>query len=251
MNGNALGSTAGGSVVTSGGQLRIDGVTIGNESLTLSGTGSSTSEGALRINSGTGGSTSTWGGTVTLAANATIFAGSNLGLIIDVPGSGTGTAINLGSNTLQTTNSGTIEVKDNIVGTGGINKRGSGPLILSASTSYTGETVVDLGRLVPQANSALGSTSRVTVNANGTLEFQGGYNVGDRPLTIFGDALRNISDTNTYAGPVTVAVASRIISQSGTLRLTNTITGSGTGITFSGSGTTLISGNVGAGITAL
>lgn len=253
FNGNALGSTAGGTVVNAGGQLRVDGVVVGNESLTISGSGSATSEGALRVNSGPLSSVSTWGGTVTLAADATIFAGSSLGLIIDVPGSGTGTGINLGGNALQFTNAGTIEIKDNIVGTGGIAKRGSGPLILSASTSYTGETVISVGQVVAQANGALGSTSRVIASgtSGGRLQFQGGFNAGDRPLTTYGDAVENVSGNNTYAGPVTIGQNTRLISTSGTLTFSNTITGSDAPITFSGNGTTVISGNVGAGITTL
>ena len=240
---NALGTTDGATIVSTGGQVRINNlVTVSGERLTLSGTGESTSEGALRIASGT----ATWGGIVTLAANATVLAGG--GNVLKI-GPGSGTAINLQGNTLDYTGAGGHEVLGGVFGTGGIAKRGSGPLTLSGSGSYSGATTIALGKIVANATSALG-TSPVTT-AGGSLELQGGFDVGGGLLTLNGESLTNVSGNNTYSGPVTAVTSSRIFVTSGTMTLSNTITASSSPITFSGNGVTLISGNLGAGLTSL
>ena len=240
---NALGTTDGATIVSTGGQVRINNlVTVSGERLTLSGTGESTSEGALRIASGT----ATWGGIVTLAANSTVLSGG--GNVLKI-GPGSGTAINLQGNTLDYTGAGGHEVLGGVFGTGGIAKRGSGPLTLSGSGSYSGATTIALGKIVANATSALG-TSPVTT-AGGSLELQGGFDVGGGLLTLNGESLTNVSGNNTYSGPVTAVTSSRIFVTSGTMTLSNTITASSSPITFSGNGVTLISGNLGAGLTSL
>jgi fibronectin-binding autotransporter adhesin len=242
---NVLGTTDGATIVSTGGQVRINnGVTVSGERLTLSGTGESTSEGALRIASGTG----TWGGIVTLAANSTVLAGG--GNVLKI-GPGSGTAINLQGNTLDYTGAGGHEVLGGVFGTGGIAKRGSGPLTLSGSGSYSGATTIALGKIVANAASALG-TSPVTTEG-GSLELKGGFDVGGGLLTLNGESLTNVSGNNTYSGPVTAAASSRIFVTSGTLTLSNTIgqSSSSNAITFSGDGVTLISGNLGAGLPSL
>lgn len=52
---------------------------------------------------------------------------------------------------------------------GGLTKRGTGSLTLTATNTYTGGTVVEAGTLVPNVNNALG-TGDVTVVAGGTLQ---------------------------------------------------------------------------------
>ncbi len=241
---NALGTTDGATIVSTGAQVRINnGVTVGAEALTLSGTGDSLSEGALRIASGT----ATWGGIVTLAANSTVLAGG--GNVLKI-GPGSGTAINLQGNTLDYTGAGSHEVLGGIFGTGGINKKGTSTLTLSGSGSYSGATTITDGKIVANATSALG-TSPVTVAAGKSLELQGGFDVGGGLLTLNGDSLTNVSGNNTYSGPVTAVTNSRIFVTSGTMTLSNTITASSSPITFSGNGVTLISGNLGAGLTSL
>ncbi len=241
---NALGTTDGATIVSTGAQVRINnGVTVGAEALTLSGTGDSLSEGALRIASGT----ATWGGIVTLAANSTVLAGG--GNVLKI-GPGSGTAINLQGNTLDYTGAGSHEVLGGIFGTGGINKKGTSTLTLSGSGSYSGATTITDGKIVANATSALG-TSPVTVAAGKSLELKGGFDVGGGQLTLNGDSLTNVSGNNTYSGPVTAVTNSRIFVTSGTMTLSNTITASSSPITFSGNGVTLISGNLGAGLTSL
>ena len=243
---NALGTSDGATIVSTGGQVRLNnGVTVSGERLTLSGTGESTTEGALRIASGT----ATWGGIVTLAANSTVLSGG--GNVLKI-GPGSGTAINLQGNTLDYTGAGGHEVLGGVFGTGDIAKRGSGTLTLSGSGNYSGATTIALGKIVANATSALG-TSPVTT-AGGSLELQGGFDVGGGLLTLNGESLTNVSGNNTYSGPVTTGTsASRIVVTSGTMTLSNTISQSSpsNAITFSGNGVTLITGNLGAGLTAL
>ena len=242
---NALGTSDGATIVSTGGQVRLNnGVTVSGERLTLSGTGESTTEGALRIASGT----ATWGGIVTLAANSTVLSGG--GNVLKI-GPGSGTAINLQGNTLDYTGAGGHEVLGGVFGTGDIAKRGSGTLTLSGSGNYSGATTIALGKIVANATSALG-TSPVTT-AGGSLELQGGFDVGGGLLTLNGESLTNVSGNNTYSGPVTAAASSRIFVTSGTMTLSNTIGQSSpsNAITFSGNGVTLITGNLGAGLTAL
>ena len=246
---NALGSTSGGTILSTGAQIRLlNNVTVAAEPLTLSGTGISGAEGALRVQ-GNPGDITTWGGAVTLATNSLVNAGQFLTLKI---GPGSGTAINLQGNTLDFTGAGSHEVLGGIFGTGGISKRGSSTLTLSGSGSYSGATTLTDGKIVANATSALGS-SPVTVAAGKSLELQGGFDVGGGLLTLNGESLTNVSGNNTYSGPVTAAASSRIFVTSGTLTLSNTIGQSSpsNAITFSGDGVTLISGNLGAGLPSL
>jgi fibronectin-binding autotransporter adhesin len=184
---------------------------------------------------------------VTLATNSLVNAGSGLTLKI---GPGSGTAINLQANTLDFTGAGSHEVLGGIFGAGGISKRGTSTLTLSGSGNYSGATTLTDGKIVANATSALG-TSAVTVAAGKSLELKGGFDVGGGLLTLNGESLTNVSGNNTYSGPVTAAASSRIFVTSGTLTLSNTITASSNPITFSGNGVTLISGNLGAGLTSL
>jgi autotransporter-associated beta strand protein len=171
-NSSALGSTNGGTVVESGAQLRlITGVagatSFGNgEALTISGNGGS-AIGALR--SGVSGETNTYQGKVTLAANATINAGSGTGLILDVA---SGDGVNLGSNTLTFVGSGTHAVNDGIVGTGGLIKEGAGTTTLAAANAYSGATTVNLGTLKVASGGSISSSS-TTVNTGGTFDVGG------------------------------------------------------------------------------
>jgi autotransporter-associated beta strand protein len=171
-NSSALGSTNGGTVVESGAQLRlITGVagatSFGNgEALTISGNGGS-AIGALR--SGVSGETNTYQGKVTLAANATINAGSGTGLILDVA---SGDGVNLGSNTLTFVGQGTHAVNDGIVGTGGLIKEGAGTTTLAAANAYSGATTVNLGTLKVASGGSISSSS-TTVNTGGTFDVGG------------------------------------------------------------------------------
>jgi autotransporter-associated beta strand protein len=129
-NGNALGSTAGGTVVASGAQLRLNptnaGFTIGNEALAISGQGVTTG-GALRNAAGN----NAYQGKITLAADATIGAAGSTTLTLDVA---SGDAIDLAGFNLTVDGAGTVQLNDPIAGTNQISKTGSGDLVISNST---------------------------------------------------------------------------------------------------------------------
>ena len=176
---NALGSTAGGTTVASGAQLYLNGVTVGNEALTISGNGlasGSSIAGALRSGIGS----NTYQGKVTLAADAKIFSGSGTSMTLDVA---SGDAIDLASYTLTIEGSGAHRVDDGITGTGGIVKTGSGITTFAGSNSYSGTTTVSLGTLVV-SNSTLTATilpNSVLVNFPITPA-AGTYNILSGPL---------------------------------------------------------------------
>jgi autotransporter-associated beta strand protein len=142
-NGNALGSTAGGTVVASGAQLLLTNVVVVAEPLTISGNGlpsGSAIAGALRSLG-----TNTYQGKITLGANAKIFGGSGTSLTVDVA---SGDAVDLSGNTLTIDGAGSLLINDGITGAGGLTKEGSGAMTLAGVNTYTGSTTVNDGTLV-------------------------------------------------------------------------------------------------------
>ena len=129
---------------------------------------------------------------------------------------------------------------------GTLYKDGTGTLTLTTATNtYTGLTTVYAGVINVQNAASLGTTAAGTVvNSGAALQIQGTITVGAEALTLNGTgisstgALRNISDTNTYQGTITLNSNSSIGSDAGTLNLSGTITGgSGIGLTKVGAGT--------------
>ena len=182
-NGNGLGSTAAGTTVASGAQLRFSadtsvssGFTVGNEALTISGQGVTTG-GALRNVFGN----NTYQGKITLAADATIGVGGSSSLTLDVA---SGNAIEATDRNLTFDGAGTTLVNDGIsLGTGGVTKIGSGTATLAGSNTYSGTTTVSLGTLVV-SNSTLTATilpNSVLVNFPSTPA-AGTYNILSGPL---------------------------------------------------------------------
>jgi len=203
-NNNALGSTAGGTTVASGAQLFLNGVTVGNETLTISGTGlsaGSSTAGAIRSANGT---SNTLQGKINLAADARIFSGSSTSLTVDVA---SGDAINLGAFNLDIDGAGTHTVNDAIVGTGGLIKNGSGITTLAAANSYSGATDIQAGRVVLSGAGRLGSGSISVANAStGTLEFA-------------------VTGTNTMAN--NISGNGSLLSSTGQTRFTGAVTSTG------------------------
>jgi len=129
----------------------------------------------------------------------------------------------------------------------GLNKLGANTLILDQANTYAGTTTVSAGVLNIRNGAALGSTAGGTTVASGAaLELQGGIMVGAEALSLngtgiaAGGALRNISGDNTYGGLITLAGASRINSDAGTLTLDvasgNAVTGTNLALTLGGAG---------------
>jgi autotransporter-associated beta strand protein len=246
QNNTALGTTAAGTSVTSGATLQIQGgITVGAEALTLNGTGSTTTNGALESVSGT----NSFSGAITLGSATRI--NSDSGSTLTLSG-------NIGGNTQNLTVGGAGNtVISGAIGTtsGTLTKDGAGTLTLTHANTYTGATTVSAGILNIQSATALGTNASGTTVASGaTLQVQGGINVAGEALTLSGTgstttngALENVSGNNTLSGAITMGSDTRINSDAGTLTLSGGITGTNTNLTVGGAGATVISGVIGTG----
>jgi autotransporter-associated beta strand protein len=219
----ALGTAGGNTVVTSGAVLDLRGVAY---------------TGAEPVNLG--------GATIAASTGVSSFAG----LITLTTGGGT---FNVGSGA-QLTLSGAVG------GTTAFVKSGTGTLVLGVANTHTSLTTVNAGVLSLQSGSGLGGTTQGTVVAAGaSLELQGGTTVGAEALTISGTgfggtgALRNKAGNNTYGGLITLGANARVVSDAGTLTLSNpgNITGSGLTLTVGGSGNMVIGSVIATGTGAL
>lgn len=142
----------------------------------------------------------------------------------------------------------------NISGAGGITKNGTGTLVLSgASSSFTGTVGVGAGILNIQSSSALGAAGTgVTIASGAELQLQGGITVGagENITSVQGTgtgsagAIRNISGANAYNGTVTLAGATTIGSDAGTLSLGGDVNNAGFQLSFAGAGNTTVGGIV-------
>jgi autotransporter-associated beta strand protein len=255
-HGNALGGTAGGTTVANGAQLMLTNVTVGNEALTLSGIGlaSGTSiAGALRSVGA-----NTYGGKITLGADAKIFGNSGTSLTLDVA---SGNAVDLAAYTLNIDGAGSTQVNDGIVGTGGILKTGSGTTTFAASNSYSGATTLNAGRTVLSGSGRLGAGAITISNAStGTLEFAvTGINTMANSISGNGALLSSsgVTELNgavTSTGGLTVNSSTVRVGNSGSVATATTVNSGGTldvagtadNVTVNNSGTLKGSGTVSA-----
>jgi fibronectin-binding autotransporter adhesin len=172
-NATGLGTTAGGTSVTSGAALQLQGgITVGAEALTLNGVGIG-SAGALLNVSGD----NTYGGNITRGSITTI--GSTAGTLTL---SGT-----MGGNFATTfTGAGNISSSGNISGTAAMTKSGTGNLTLSGTNSYTGGTTINGGILSISSDANLGNAAGGITFSNGaTLQTTGSTTVvSNRAVTL-------------------------------------------------------------------
>ncbi len=245
-DGGALGSTNAGTTVTAGAALELtNNVSVGLEFLTVNGTGTGTSGALLNV-----GGSNTWAGNVVLGSAATI-------------GSSAGTLTLNGNLTNATfvptfTGAGDTIVNGVISGSGGLTKSGTGSLILAGNNTYTGASTISSGTVVARHNNALGTTAGSTaISSAGSVQIDGnGLNIPEAINTLSATggsvgALRNLGNTNTWSGVITLADAAasyRINSDAGLLNLTGGIneTGNsgGKNITFGGAGNINVTGSI-------
>jgi autotransporter-associated beta strand protein len=134
------------------------------------------------------------------------------------------------------------------VSNGGILKTGAGRLVLSGSNPFDGDVVVSNGVVAVAASSGLGSSVGGTTVANGArLELRNNVAVANERLTLNGSggglgALDNVSDTNSWGGPITLASSSMIECDAGLLSLGNAIAAAGFTLTFNTTGDILVNG---------
>ena len=133
----------------------------------------------------------------------------------------------------------TLTISGHIAGTGGINKEGTGKLVLSGGNTFGGILKINVGVVSAQHNRALGAIGTTTtalgrteVVGGAALELEGNINIGYEELYLRGwgvsgaGALRNISGDNTYGGTITmIAGGAEIASNSGTLTLAGGMAG--------------------------
>ena len=207
---NALGTAAGATSVSTGANLTVNNVTVG-EAITLNGT-------ATLRGSGTAGAT----GNVTLADASTATIGTTDGGIF----------------TLST---------GKVTGGAGFTKDGTGTVVLSSSSNdYQGQTTVSQGTLAVTANNALGTTGGITTVANGaTLDFRSvTYSTTEAVTLQNGATLATSIGTSSLAGNVTLTTAGTVSVGGTQLTLSGVIDESGTSaLTKDGSGILVLSGN--------
>jgi len=177
------------------------------------------------------------GGTTVNAGTLNINTDAALGA---APGSATAAAIILNGGTLQvandlslnsnrgialgnatTTGSGTIDTQSFVMtyggviadngGNGGLNKSGTGTLILSGANTYSGATIVNAGVL--EVDGSLAAASAVSVNSGGTLSGIG--TVGGAMTTNAGSSI-----SPGTAGTGTLTVGSLIATGATTIKIT-------------------------------
>ena len=239
----ALGSTAGGTTVASGAELRIaGGIAVGAEPLTLSGSGTG-SAGALRIISGIASAA----GNITLAAAASI--GADAGQLT------LGGTISGGTNTLTFTGAGNIQADGIISGSSALVKNGAGTLKLTAANTYTGATTINAGAVNVQNGAAFGATGAgaVTLVSGAAIQLNNasGINVGNKSLTLNGTgisgagAIDSILGHHSWAGSITLATDTTIAVDADSLTISGVIgeSGGARALTKTGAGTLVFVGS--------
>ena len=172
-NGGGLGSTNVGTTVLDGGELLM-GASIGNEPLTLNGSGVNTTfgKGALRCSTGS----ISYAGPITLGSDAQIGAVNTSTLTISNSITGTDTTLFVGGN-----NAGTVTINGAVsLGAGGLTADGPGSTVnVTNSFSYTGDTRVEQGTLrIDHSYLADASDVYLTTGAVFNLNFSGIDDVG-------------------------------------------------------------------------
>ena len=207
QNNTALGATGtgNGTTVSSGNALELQGgITVGDEALSLAGTGISNG-GTLRNISGT----NTYGGLITLTAASRINSDSDT-LTLDVA---SGNAIT-GTFGLTFGGAGNIAVADPIAtSTGSLTKDGNGRLTLSGANTYTGATTVSVGTLALVGGS---QQSAITVTSGASLGFTLGSPTTSTAAVTF-SAGSKVTITGTPSGSYTLLTTTATITGTPTL----------------------------------
>jgi fibronectin-binding autotransporter adhesin len=215
-NPGALGTSAAGTVVENGATLAVDGPMTVAEPLVLNGFGFG---GALQMLDGD----NVWTAPITL------------GLANTVIGTGAGSLTLAGLN-----------------GAGGLQKTGTGTLVLNTSNSYAGPTYVTDGILRLEHANALGAAGDVSngtdMSSGATLQLAG-VNVVGEALTLLGSGVGDIgglhaaAGSNGWSGPVNLLTLSRVgVAAGSQLDIGGVISGNGSGLYKVGAGTLTLSG---------
>lgn len=187
---NLIIDTQGGNVTLSGVISGVGGSLTKEDSNTLFLTAADTYSGGTTISAGTlalvgAGSLNPVGSLTMVAGSGSTFdisAAAGSITVGDLSGDG---LINLGSNNLTVGTATTATLFEGIIqGTGGLNKQGSGSLLLSGANTYTGPTNILAGLLIVYSNTTRTFSSPFAISAGATLDLEevapttGTYNGG-------------------------------------------------------------------------
>lgn len=239
-----------GELVLSGTNTYSDGTTLSAGTLTL-GNDSALGTGGLAINGGTIAGT---GGSRSIANDVSIGGNFAIGGSEALTFNGT---INLGggtrtitvNNTAATTFAGTVTEP----WYSGLNKAGSGELILSGNNTFSAPVTVSDGTLTLAHSNALGAagTWNNTVSSGATLAFSNNIAVNEGSVSVGGagdggnGALRNLSGDNSFAGTVNLTGNTTVTANAGSLTASGPVSLGSNTLTVSGAGNTTLSGVVG------
>jgi autotransporter-associated beta strand protein len=208
----ALTKTGGPALTLSGNNSHSGGTTIrGANGVSI--TGSST--GAMNL--GTGAVTVEGGSTLAIAGTGTTVS-NNITLLDD---SDPGTSATI-------TNANAVTLSGILSGAEALNKAGAGTLTLTATNTHTGAVAVSAGGLTLEGGSSIGDSSAVTVDSGATLTLNGGNET-----------------IGSLAGAGNVVLSYRLTAGGDNTNTTfsGVISGSGNGLTKTGSGTLMLTGN--------
>ena len=127
---------------------------------------------------------------------------------------------------------------------------GTGTLVLAGPNTYGGATTISTGVLRVGDSSALGTTVGGTTIASGAaLEIDGsGLVIAENITSLQGTGIsatggiRNLANDNTLSGAITLANATRINSDAGTLTLSGGINAATRALTIGGTGDHIVAG---------
>jgi autotransporter-associated beta strand protein len=174
---NALGTTAGNTIIQSGAMLSLYGLAGGStlaEPLNLAGTGIA---GAGAIRQG-GGKSNTLSGTITLSGDTLIGSDGGAAINFTDPAGISGTNTNL---TIHNDGGSNIYITGPLaIGTGGFTKVGNGNVTLYGGSSYTGTTNVTAGKLTLGSGGSIATSTAINLAVGSTLDVaavSGGWTV--------------------------------------------------------------------------
>lgn len=271
----SLSASANGTVAFTGVLSGVGGIAkVGNGTVQIAGNAPNSFTGDVAVNQGVLEITkSVSDGAINNAADVSVASGATLRLnngqaetIGSLSGSGTventnATAVTLtiGGNPAASAYEFAGNITDGSAGNLAITKTGTGTFTLSGNNTFDGNVTVSQGTLVAASNTALGNTTGDTsVSSGATLALRNNITVGaGEALTLnttssspSADSLRNLADSNTYQGPITLAGAAagqavRIGAVAGsTLNLSGAVgeTGGAQGLIKTDTGTVVLSG---------
>lgn len=231
-NANALG-TSGAITVVNGATLQIqDNITFSRPT-SIAGAGVS-SGGAIRSISGT----NIISGTITLTAASRINSDAGTCSLTAA------TAVTATNQTLSIGGAGNINANGTFaIGTGQLNKDGNGTLTMTVANTFTGNTNISAGTLLPTNMNAMGTSSTINITGSGTLALQGGVTFA-RPINLASagngnvGGIRNLSGNNTLSGNIAMTGNARINSDLNllTLSVAGNFTGTNQALTLGGAG---------------